>query len=223
MFTKQVRLFLDCTPDGPLCHILSAMYQFKNEQGWRRFDLSSPSRKDANLEMCQKVEEVLEKKRFHVSPKFFLHKDLSKEEKEQAKDIAQQRKATVVETEADATHILHPSTDPDCEMFCKGVFKRGAFCLVHFYRMPESHDNWGQMWTPEEKEPPEGIPDEKEEQYRVSIDWLLEAKEYNEWMCEEDYEVDEKHNNKTNDMYMTDEEYSNCFEKPKKKGAYGRK
>ena len=121
------------------------MHQFKNEQGWRRFDLSSPSRKDANLEMCQKVEEVLEKKRFHVSPKFFLHKDLSMEEKEQAKDIAQQRKATVVETEADATHILHPSTDPDCEMFCKGVFKRGAFCLVHFYRMPESHDNWGQV------------------------------------------------------------------------------
>ena len=73
------------------------------------------------------------------------------------------------------------------------------------------------MWTPEEKEPPEGIPDEKEEQYRVSIDWLLEAEEYNEWMHEEDYEVDEKHNNKVNDMYMTDEEYSNCFEKPKKK------
>ena len=44
------------------------------------------------------------------------------------------------------------------------------------------------MWSPKDKEPPEGIPDEKEEQYRVSIDWLLEAEEYNEWMCEEDYE-----------------------------------
>ena len=41
-------------------------------------------------------------------------------------------------------------------MFCKGVFKRGDKCLVHFYRMPESHDNWGQMWPPEDKEPPEG-------------------------------------------------------------------
>ena len=121
------------------------MYQFKNEQGWRRFDLSSPSRKEANLEMCQKVEEVLVKKGFHVNPKFYLHKDLSKEEKEQAKALAKQRKATIVETEEDATHILHPSTDPDSEMFCKGVFKRGAFCLVHFYRMPESHDNWGQV------------------------------------------------------------------------------
>ena len=46
--------------------------------------------------------------------------------------------------------------DPDYDMFCKGVFKRGDKCLVHFYRMPESHDNWGQMWPPEDKEPPEG-------------------------------------------------------------------
>ena len=82
IYCLQIRHFLDFTPDGPLCHMLSTMYQFKNEQGWRRFDLSSPSRKDANLEMCQKVEEVLEKKRFHVNPKLFLHKDLTKEDKE---------------------------------------------------------------------------------------------------------------------------------------------
>ena len=82
IYCLQIRHFLDFTPDGPLCHMLSTLYQFKNEQGWRRFDLSSPSRKDANLEMCQKVEEVLEKKRFHVNPKLFLHKDLTKEDKE---------------------------------------------------------------------------------------------------------------------------------------------
>ena len=64
------------------------MYQFKNEQGWRRFDLSSPSRKDANLEMCQKVEEVLVKKGFHVNPKLFLHKDLTKDEKETVRNFS---------------------------------------------------------------------------------------------------------------------------------------
>merc|ERR1711899_395150 len=219
-FTRlPIRHFLDFTPDGPLCHILSAMYQFKNEQGWRRFDLSSPSRKEANLEMCQKVEESLIKKNYHPAPKFFLRKELSKDDVSKIKERAKKRNAAIVDSEKDATHIIYPS-DEDLrsdDMYCRGVFKRGAFCLVHFYRMPESHDNWGQLWTPEEKEPPEGIPDEKEEQYRVSIDWLLEAEEYNEWMHEEDYEVDEKHNNKVNDMYMTDEEYSNCFEKPKKK------
>ena len=145
MVYSQIRHFLDFTPDGSLCHTLSTMYQFKNEQGWRRFDLSSPSRKETNLEMCQKIEEVLEKKRLHVSPKLFLHKDLSKDVKDKVKDLAKKLKMSIIETEKDATHILHSSVDPDSDMFCKGVFKRGDKCLVHFYRMPESHDNWGQV------------------------------------------------------------------------------
>ena len=74
-----------------------------------------------------------------------------------------------------------------------------------------------QLWPPEEKEPPEGIPDEKEDQYHVSVDWLIESEEYNELMCEEDYEVEEDGSAKVNDLYMTDDEFSNCFEKPKKK------
>ena len=97
--------------------------------------------------MCQKIVEVLEKKRLHVSPKLFLHKDLSKDVKDNVKDLAKKLKLSIIETEKDATHILHSSVDPDGDMFCKGVFKRGDKCLVHFYRMPESHDNWGQVST----------------------------------------------------------------------------
>ncbi len=160
----------------------------------------------------------MEKKKYHISTQLFLHKSLSKEDKEKVKEVIKKMKATIVDSEDEATHILYPSTDPDYDMFCRGVFKRGDKCLVHFYRMPESHDNWGQMWPPEDKEPPEGIPDEKEEQYRVSVDWLFEGEEYNEWMCEEDYEVEENGTAKPNEMYMSDEEYSGCFEKPKKKG-----
>merc|ERR1719215_889219 len=212
-----VRHFLDFTPDGPLCHMLSTMHQFKNEQGWRRFDFNSPSRKEANIEMCQKVEEILEKKKFHAVPKLFMMKGLPKEDKDKVKEIAKKMKAKIVDNEQDATHILHPATDPDYDIFCRPIFKRGDKCIVHFYRMPESHDNWGQMWPPEDKEPPEGIPEEKEEQYRVSVDWLIEGEEYNEWMCEEDYEVDEDGEPKSNEMYMAEEEFSNCFEKPRKK------
>lgn len=36
-------------------------------------------------------------------------------------------------------------------------------------------------------------------------------------MYEEDYEVEENGEAKVNDLYMTEEEFSNCFEKPKKK------
>ena len=44
----------------------------------------------------------------------------------------------------------------------------------------------------------QGIPDEKEEQYRVSVDWVIESEDYNEWMCEEDYEVESNGEPKVN-------------------------
>jgi SWI/SNF related-matrix-associated actin-dependent regulator of chromatin subfamily C len=49
----------------------------------------------------------------------------------------------LAEDESEATHVLYPPTDPDADAYCKAMFRRGDKCLVHFYRMPESHDNWG--------------------------------------------------------------------------------
>ena len=46
-----IRHFLNFLPDGSLCHILAAMYKFKSDQGWRRFDLTSPSRKEINVQV----------------------------------------------------------------------------------------------------------------------------------------------------------------------------
>lgn len=34
----QMKCFLDFKPAGGLCHILSTVYKFKSDQGWRRFD-----------------------------------------------------------------------------------------------------------------------------------------------------------------------------------------
>lgn len=76
-----LRHFLNFLPDGSLCRILSAMYKFKHELGWRRFDLSSPSRKEANLEMCAKIEEALIEHELHVVPRIFIRKDVDKEER----------------------------------------------------------------------------------------------------------------------------------------------
>lgn len=56
------------------------MYKFKSDQGWRRFDLSSPSRKDANLQMCAKLEEVLVDKELHFVPKLYIVEDCDKDD-----------------------------------------------------------------------------------------------------------------------------------------------
>ena len=51
--------------------------------------------------------------------------------------------------------------------YCRAVFKKGDKCLVHFYGMPESHDNWGVMYPPEDKEVADmGLDRDREDIYR---------------------------------------------------------
>ena len=160
------------------------MYKFKFEQGWRRFDLNSPSKKEANLKMCSKAEEGLIEKECHIVPKLFLTKDLPKTDKERSKDAAAKINMTIVDKVEDATHVLHPSVDPDPDAYCRSVFKRGEKCLVHFYRMPESQDNWGVMYPPEDKEPPDMVEErEREDVYNVAVDWLYETEVGNSVIC----------------------------------------
>merc|ERR1712088_285546 len=58
---------------------------------------------------------------------------------------------------------------------------------------------------------------EREDVYNVAVDWLYETEANNEWMSEEDYEVDENGEAHTGDFFMADDEFQTCFEKPKKK------
>ena len=93
------------------------------------------------------------------------------------------------------------------------------------FSMQESRDNWGLCYPPEEKEPIElGEEPSKEDQYRVSIEWLLEMEEYNEYMVEEDYEVEANGAFKSNELNMEYDEFAASEEKPpasasKKKGG----
>ena len=58
--------------------------------------------------------------------------------------------------------------------------------------MPDSCDNWGLCYPEEDFEPPD-IVEERLEQYHVMADWVYdgEAEGFNEWMNEEDYEVED--------------------------------
>ncbi len=212
-----MRHFYNFLPDGSLGRILASMYKFKNDQGWRRFDLSSPSRKDMNMEMCREIQEALVEHELHVLPKLFLVKELSKEDREKVKEIAKRRDLAICEDESEATHVLHPPTDLE-EVYARPVFRKGEKCLVHFYRFPESRDNWGTLYPPEEKEPPEfGEEVEREEQYHVSSDWLYEVDEYNEFLVEDDFMVDEGGQPLNHELLLTYDEFAACEEKPKKK------
>ena len=54
---------------------------------------------------------------------------------------------------------------------------------------------------------------------RVSVNWLVESETYNEWMWEDDFEVDDAGDPVRNEDFMSEEDYADCFEKKvKKKG-----
>ena len=63
-----------------------------------------------------------------------------------------------------------------------------AVSLVHTYVLPTKYQTkvndrlFSCSETPEE-------PEERPDQYNVSVDWILEAAQYNEWLNEEDFEV----------------------------------
>ena len=100
------------------------------------------------------------------------------------------------------------------------VFKKQDKCLIHFIAMPDSSDNWGTCYPENE---PGDSPDDKDDIYHVSLDWVLEMEKYNEWMNEEDYEVDEDGEAKDNKMNMTYDDLEASEEKPDKKKKSGSK
>lgn len=224
-FTRlPTRLFYDFKNGGSLCHMLSAMYKFKSEQGWRRFDLQSPSRKDVNLDLCLKVEMALVDHKLHIIPKVFIKDTIKSGEKEKIKDIVLKKGGSVTKNDDDATHVIHPKVEFNTELYCRPVFKRGDRCLVHFMQMPDSCDNWG-LCYPEEEFEPGDAPEERMEQYNVMADWVYdgEAEGFNEWMNEEDYEVEENGKLKPQKLAMTYDEFAASEEKPTKKKASKRK
>jgi len=212
-----VRLFYDFTTKGDggsLCTILLAMYKYKTEQGWRRFDFGSPSRKDANLQLCVAVEQALVDAEKHFRPIVLIKDSVKASDKEKIRERITARGGQITTDIDSATHIVHPKVDPNPDLYCRPVFRRGDKCLVHFMQMPDSSDNWGVCYP--EFDPGE-MPEEKADQYHVSVDWVSESEQYNEWMNEEDYELDEQGKLKTSEFSMTYDELEASEEKREEK------
>jgi len=216
-FTRlPVFMFYDLSPGGTLSHILSSMYKYKTEQGWRRFDMQSPSRKDINIQMCLKVEEFLKEKKIYTPPICFIKKNVKDADREKAKEVIKKKGGTITDDEDEATHVIHPKVELNIDLYARPVFKRGDKCLVHFITMPDSQDNWGTCYPDPEAETPEE-PEEREEIYHVSLDWILESAKENEWLNEQDYQLEENGKIRPTVSAMTYDEFLASEEKPEKK------
>lgn len=195
--------FLDFKPGGALCHILATVYKFKSEQGWRRFDFQGPSRMDRNVEMFMNVEKVLLQNKLLSMPIIFVRSDVEKSVATRVKDIVKRHQGTVTDNEEEATHIIYPVCDPLDEEYARPVMKRDRMVILHWYYFPDSHDSWVQTDLP--IDPPDS-PAPHPLPWRVAASWALDLDQYNEWMSEEDYEVDENGKKKVHRLRLSVED-----------------
>ncbi|XP_029820524.1 SWI/SNF complex subunit SMARCC1 [Manacus vitellinus] len=180
---------MDFKAGGTLCHILGAAYKYKNEQGWRRFDLQNPSRMDRNVEMFMTIEKTLVQNNCLSRPTIYLIPDIELKLANKLKDIVKRHQGTVTEEKSKATHHVYPSpTSMDDDEWLRPVMKKDKQVLVHWGFFPDSYDTWvhANEIDAEIEDPP--IP---EKPWKVHAKWILDTDVFNEWMNEEDYEVDE--------------------------------
>ncbi|KAM4688019.1 SWI/SNF complex subunit SMARCC1 isoform 2-T2 [Discoglossus pictus] len=189
-FTKlPVKCFMDFKAGGSLCHILGAAYKHRSDQGWRRFDLQNPSRMDRNVEMFMTIEKTLMQNNCLSRPTVYLIPDIELKLANKLKDIVKRHQGTVTEEKLKASHHVYPiPTSLDDDEWLRPVAKKDKQVLIHWGYHPDSYDTWvpSTDLDAEIEDPP--IP---EKPWKVHAKWLMDTDLFNEWMNEEDYEVDE--------------------------------
>ncbi|KAL9888767.1 SWI/SNF complex subunit SMARCC2-like [Glossina fuscipes] len=189
-----MRCFMDFKPNGGLCYIFAAMFRFRDKQKGKKFDFTVGKNpiKDPNIQLLSDIEQELVEADLYRIPYIYIRPevDLDKQLSTRLREILATRRVEIVSNEEDATHIIYPVVDPHHDEYARPIFKRGNHVMLHWYCLPESYDTW----TPNNFDLPDNIPENPEspiERWRVSASWILDLEQYNEWMAEEDYEVDE--------------------------------
>ncbi|KAK5641783.1 hypothetical protein RI129_010330 [Pyrocoelia pectoralis] len=206
-----IKFFMDFKPSGALCHILATAYRFKNEQNWKKFDFQigkSPARLDRFIEMFQMIEKVLVQNKFYMFPVIYIRPEIDKSLGMKLKEIVRKRNGQTIDNEEMATHILYPHCDPLEEEYARPGLRREKMIMMHWYYFPDSYDTWVGMEGALEGLPADS-PSPHSGPWRVSSTWLLDSDQYNEWMTEEDYEVDEAGQKKIHRMRMSVEDLMN--------------
>ncbi|XP_075146460.1 SWI/SNF- related protein mor isoform X2 [Haematobia irritans] len=216
-----MRCFLDFKPGGGLCVIFSTMFRFRAEQRGKKFDFSvgkNPTRKDPNIQLLIDIEQALVEADLYRIPYIYIRPEVDKQLAARLREVLATRRVEIVSDEEDATHVIYPEVDPHPDEYARPIFKRGSHVMMHWYYFPESYDTW----TPNTLELPDSVlenPESPAERWRVSASWIVDLEQYNEWMAEEDYEVDEMGKKKTHKLRLSIDDIMSGGVDEKKKSA----
>ncbi|XP_053311595.1 SWI/SNF complex subunit SMARCC2 isoform X2 [Spea bombifrons] len=216
-----MKCFLDFKVGGALCHILAAAYKFKSDQGWRRFDFQNPSRMDRNVEMFMNIEKSLVQNNCLSRPNIYLHPEIDTKLQSKLKDIVKRHQGTLTEDKSHASHVVVPvPSNLEEEEWVRPIMKRDKQVLLHWGYYPDSYDTW--IPASEVEAAVEDAPT-PEKPRKVHAKWILDTDSFNEWMNEEDYEVNDERSplarrKKISAKTLTDEVSSPDSDRRDKKG-----
>lgn len=176
-------------------------------------NFQSPARLDRLIEMFQAIEKVLIQNKFYNLPNIYVRPEVDKSVAAKLKDIVRRRNGQIVESEDGATHILYPHCDPLEEEYARPGIRRDKMIMMHWYYFPDSYDTWVNIEGTLESLSMDS-PSPRSGPWRVSLTWLLDSDQYNEWMSEEDYEVDDGGHKKVHKLRMSVEDLMNPSNDP---------
>lgn len=151
-------------------------------------------------------------------PVVYIRPEVDKALASKIREIISNHQGEITEDEEEATHIVYGMVDPLPEDYARPSFKREKNVMLHWYYFPESYDSW----VPNTFDLPDNIPDCPQspgDKWRVSASWVIDLETYNEWMAEEDYEVDEQGRKKVNKHRLSVEDLMSTPMDEKKKLA----
>jgi SWI/SNF related-matrix-associated actin-dependent regulator of chromatin subfamily C len=192
-FTKLPNaLFHDYSESGSLYVILLECYKFKNNQNWRKFEFSSPTKIDQNLELFVKVETALRDAGHLKYPIVYFSADLPASDVKRLAALVTKHGGSVTETESASTHVIKPnllSAEPEDVEYLRTIEKRERLALVHWWYYPDSYNAWLPVSEVEGEADP--VPT-RQGPWVVTARFLTDLDVFNEWMNEVDYEYDEE-------------------------------
>nr|CDS30522.2 SWI:SNF complex subunit SMARCC2 [Hymenolepis microstoma] len=188
------RLFLDFKPGGSLCYIFLVCMKYRQDQGWRKLDFSSP-RVDKFMEMFDLIKRELSHQHLWSNPSVYFT-NVEEPLLARLQEAAFALGAGVSRSPEEATHFVYSPPDnwsgdgledSSCQRF-RPVFKEGRGLLLHWLYSPGSFDSWNTNFPIEysaniDPEPrvPGGTP------WAVDARWLIYSASYREWLLEEDF------------------------------------
>lgn len=135
-------------------------------------------------------------------PVVYVRPEVEKSLANKIKEIITNRQGELTEDEEEATHIVYSIVDPLPEEYARPSFRKDKNVMLHWYYFPDSYDSWVSAMS---LDLPDNVPDcpsSPGEKWRVSANWVLDLDQYNEWMSEEDYEVDEQGRKKAHKLRL---------------------